>query len=348
MWRWIAGATAAALFAFGLFEYLDTLPVTNGELLFLRSRQPYLVSEAIAHMLRGSMSRVVIAGLLASFLLAALWMVAASVGRIAIVRGLLEYFRRDPTRPDSVGGISKDSERDVASNVSTHAVHANAPLPALLRLNFLRVGVALAAVFGFAGASILAGFASPDTNPSPWLAFFLFLPLAGLIGLAWWSLNWLLSLAGVFVVRDGEDAMGAISAAVSLCRERTGAVCAVTAWTVLAHLVAFVAATIAASMPVGFAAVVPWRLIFAGDVLVTLIYFAFADWLYTARLAGYVWIAEMPETVLKVALSPAPLFTVEPPAARPAEIVPVQTTIDRDELIVSDVQLPLEHRNLDG
>jgi hypothetical protein len=43
MWRWSTGATASALFLFGLFEYLNTLPVTNGELLFLRTRQPYLV-----------------------------------------------------------------------------------------------------------------------------------------------------------------------------------------------------------------------------------------------------------------------------------------------------------------
>ncbi len=94
-WRWTAGATAAALFVFGLFEYLDTLPVTNGELLFLRTRHPYLVGEAIAHILRGSLNRVVIAGLFAALMLAVLWIVAASVGRIATVRGLLDYFRRD-------------------------------------------------------------------------------------------------------------------------------------------------------------------------------------------------------------------------------------------------------------
>ena len=69
--------------------------MTNGELLFLRTRQPYLVGEAIAHILRGSLNRAVMAGLLAAFMLAALWIVAASLGRIATVRGLLEYFRRD-------------------------------------------------------------------------------------------------------------------------------------------------------------------------------------------------------------------------------------------------------------
>ena len=224
VWRWTAGATAAALLVFGLFEYLDTLPVTNGELLFLRTRHPYLVGEAIAHILRGSLNRAVMAGLFAALMLMVLWIVAASVGRIATVRVLLDYFRRD-----------------VAGNVRTSGVLMMARcvqarlyeccMPALLRLNFLRAAVALAAGFGFVGASILAGFASPDADPRPGLAFLLFLPLAGLICLVWWALNWLLSLAGMFAVRDGEDVVGAISAAVTLCRERTGAVFAVSVWT---------------------------------------------------------------------------------------------------------------------
>ena len=326
MWRWTAGATAAALFLFGLTEYLSTLPVTNGELLFLRTRHPYLVGEAIAHILRGSLNRVVISSLFAALMLGVLWIVAASVGRIATVRGLLEYFRRDAVRSVSAGGIPHDGERDVASNVSTKV----APLTALLRINFLRAAVAVAAVCGFMGASILAGFASPDANPQPGLAFFLFLPLAAMICWVWWALNWLLSLSGMFAVRDGEDAVGAISAAGTFCRERTGAVFAVSTWTGLAHLVAFVGASVVVSVPLGFAGVLPWRLIVLGIVFVTVAYFAVADWLYMARLAGYVCIAETPEALLRP-VPPAP--TVLPHVAGP----PVQTTIDRDEPILSDV-----------
>ena len=200
MWRWTAGATAAALILFGLFEYLDTLPVTNGELLFLRTRHPYLVGEAIAHILRGSLNRAASAGLFAALMLMVLWIVAASLGRIATVRVLLDYFRRDVAGNASASGVPNDGARDRASEASPSAV-----LPALLRLNFLRAAVALAAVFGFMGASILAGFASPDADPRPGLAFLLFLPLAGLICFVGWALNWLLSLAGMFAVRDGED-----------------------------------------------------------------------------------------------------------------------------------------------
>src|SRR5208282_690735 len=99
---------------------LDTLPVTNGELLFLRTRQPYLVGEAIAHILRGSLNRAVMAGILAAFLLGTLWIFAASVGRIATVRALLDYFRRNVADSGTAGDVRDDGERDVASSVSTN------------------------------------------------------------------------------------------------------------------------------------------------------------------------------------------------------------------------------------
>jgi len=332
-WRWVVGVTATVLFFFGLYHYLDTLPVNSGELLFLRSRQPYLVAQAIAHILRGTMGRVVLSALLATLLLGLLWIVAGAVGRIATVRVLLDYFRKDATRN------------------STNSFPAATAFPALVRLNFLRAGAAIAAVLGFIGASIIAGFVSPDTNPRPGLAFLLFLPLAALICLAWWTVNWFLSLAGMFVVRDGEDTIGAISAAVSFCRERTGAVAAVSVWTGLAHLVAFVSATTVISMPMGLAGLLPWRLVLFVMLLITMTYFALADWLYMARLAGYVCIAETPEALLK---PPPPLSAPTlPPVAHPiaqgppvqpnpvqtspAQTSPIQTSIDRDELILSDV-----------
>jgi len=333
MWRWTAGAAATAIFLFGLFEYLNTLPVTSGEMLFLRTRHPYLVAQAMARIFRGSLSRAVMAGMLAGLMLGWLWIVAASLGRIATVRGLLDYFRRDA---GSAGGAAHDIERDIASNVVANGFSGDGSLRALGRINFLRAAVALAAILGFVGAAILAGFASPDAAPQPGLAFLLFLPLAGLICLVWWALNWLLSLSGMLAVRDGEDAVGAISAAVALCRNRTGAVFAVSTWTGLAHLVAFVGATTVISMPLGFAGVLPWRVVVLGVFLVTLAYFALADWLYMARLAGYVCIAETPEALL-APLPPTPMST---PPEQVAVGRPVQTTIDRDEPILSDVADP--------
>jgi hypothetical protein len=306
-WRWTVGALAWALFLFSAIEYLDTLPVTKGDAALLSTRQPFLVGRAIAHILRGSLSRAVLAALFAALALSLLWIIAASLGRAATVRALLDYCRKDvPADPSS----------------ETQGATESRPLRALIGINSLRAALALAALLALVGAAVLAGFASPDKNPRPGLVVILFLPLAALICIVWSALNWLLSLAGIFAVRDQEDALGALSAAVTFVRERPGPVFAVSTWTGLAHLTAFSAAGTVISMPLAFIQVAPSRLVIAAVILVALLYFAVVDWLYIVRLAGYVCIAEMPEALAESAPLPAS---------------PPQTSIDREEPILSDV-----------
>jgi len=306
-WRWTAGSVACAFFFFSLIEYLDTLPVTNGDAALLRTRQPLLVGRAIGHIFHGSLNRAVLAGLLATLALSFLWIFAASLGRAATVRALLDYFRRD----------GADEVSAAMPNTITPR-----PLRSLIWLNFLRVALTLAALLAFAGAAILVSLASSPAHPRPALVFTLFVPLAGLICIVWPMLNWLLSIACIFVVRDGDDAVSAISAAIIFSQEHSGSVFAVSTWSGLAHLAIFSVGSTAASLPLAFIRVAPGRLVIAAFVLLTLAYFAIVDWLYIARLAGYVCITEMPEALAKPAPLPAP---------------PPQTAIDRDEPILSDL-----------
>jgi hypothetical protein len=103
----------------------------------------------------------------------------------------------------------------------------------------------------------------------------------------------------------------------------------------LAHFAAFIGATIAVSLPLGLIAALPVRLVLACMILVTLMYFAVADWLYTVRLAGYLCILEMQEAQPGLSpLSPAPTS-----GGQLASSTPVATTIDREEPILSDVPL---------
>jgi hypothetical protein len=337
-WRWTVGATASALFLFGTVEYLRTLPVSSGELLLLRTRHPILVGQAIARILRGSLDRAALAAMVAAIALACLWMIAASLGRIATVRALLEYFalrRHGEGILDSA--IAPDNgSGDEASDVSLKpsVVHSHT-LSSVLGINFLRAALLLAAIFGFEGASVLADFASPAASPQPGVAFILFLALGALVCLAWYCLNWYLSLAAVFAVRDGEDTLGALSSAVIFSRERSGALFGVSFWTGLAHFAAFIGATIAVSLPIGLLAALPWRLVIACMIFVSLLYFAVADWLYTVRLAGYLCILEMPEP--KPALSP--ISPAPTSAGQLASRTAVSTTIDREEPILSDLPL---------
>jgi len=315
-WRWVVGMTATALLFFGFFEYLDTLPVTDWDVVFLQTRHPFLVWQAIAHIVRGSIGRGVLSLILAALLLTLVWMVAASLGRLATVQAMIEYFRaRFAAIP---------SPALATDELKTQRIFH------LLRLNFLRVAVVLAALIGLAGTAIIAGFMSSPTNPHPGLALVLFLPMAWMVFLVCYALNWLLSLATVFVVRDAEDAVGAISSAVVLCRERTAALWAVSSWTAFAHLIALVGASTVVAVPLAARGVLPWRLVALGVILLTLGYFAVADWLYTARLAGYVCITDMPQA------QPAPMPPIIPPP-----VTQPSTTIDRDELILSDLPHPV-------
>src|SRR5579864_8132317 len=179
-WRWAVGATATALFFFGLFGYLSSLPVTRGEMLFLRSRQPYLVGQAILHILRGSLSRAVLSLLVATLLVTVVWTVAGSLGRIATLRAMLEYFGGRLAE-----GLSAQHDGIRAGEVTEHSY----PFSPLVFLHFLRAVLLLAAVLGFGGAIVIAGLVSPDAHPRPALAFLAFVPIAGLVWLFWSALN---------------------------------------------------------------------------------------------------------------------------------------------------------------
>ncbi len=318
LWRWSVGATAIFLFLFGAFEYLSSLPVTSAEILFLRTKQPILVAKAIAHIFRGNWNRGVAAALLAALALMLLWMLAASFGRMVTVAGLLDCFRRNASRADSAGIDSQPSATVFRS---------------LFRLSFLRIVVALGAISGIVGAAVLAGFALPDSDPNPGTAFLIFLFVAAPAGFAWWMLNWFLSLAAVFAVRDDEDALASISAAVALCCERAGAVFAVSFWTALLHLAVFIVATSVVFMPLALVGTIPWRVVVLATAVIALAYFAVVDWIYIARLAGYVFVAETPET-LPALQRPDPT----PRSGIPAAPIPSPATaVDRDELILGDL-----------
>src|SRR5579864_2569727 len=187
IWRWSIGATAVALFFFGLSEYLNTVPVTNGDLLFLRTRHPFFVAQAIAHIFRGSLTRAAMSAMVAVLLTALLWMIAASVGRIATVRVLVEYFReRLPS--------AADCDLAAATGQEVPALARHESFRSLMHLNFLRVVVVLASAIGFIGAAVLARMLSPSSDGGP-VFLLILLPVLTLICFVWWGLNWLLSLA---------------------------------------------------------------------------------------------------------------------------------------------------------
>lgn len=304
-WRWSFGAAAAALLSLSFLEYLDTLPVTGGDRFLLGTGYPVFVMRAMAHILHGSAPRFVAAFIVLAVALSLAWVVVAAWGRAATLKALLDYVRDDEPHTE-----------------------AAFRLRSLIGLNFFRVGATLAAIVGTAGAALLGSMTSSEKNPSPGSAFLIFLLIVFLTWSAWALINWFLSLAAVFVVAEGEDTFGAIAATADFCRNHFGAVLAASTWFGLAHLGALFVASIAASMPLMVAGVLPKAIVFGGFFLVALLYFVVADWLYMGRLAAYVWIAKGSEPEVVVAVTPPqpPTFTAPP-----------ETRVDPDDLILSDI-----------
>jgi hypothetical protein len=262
-WRWSFGLAATAVLVFTVREYLLTLPVTAGEMLLLRTRQPVLVLQALARIFQGSAPRALAAFIVLALALAVAWIALASFGRAATLKAAIEYFR--------------------GSLVRTHC------LPSLFALNSLRAATMLAATIGVVGALLVAKSASPADNPSPGAALLIFWLLTLLIGVTCSLLNWYLSLAAVFAVREGTPAFSSLIAATDLCRTRPGSLVAAGTWFGIAHVILFVVASSAVAFPLGFAEVLPGSMVFGGVLLVTLLYFAAVDFLYVGRMASYVF-----------------------------------------------------------
>jgi len=283
-WRWAFGAAAWTLILFLLIEYLDTLPVTPGDVFFLHTRHPRLVSQAIAHILSGSAQRLVTATLVGAAALTISWIFAASLGRAFTLKPLLDYF-----------GMTNSGGLTLLRTRFWRGEEEGWRLRSLVGLNFLRATLGLAAVLGILASATVAGFASSDSYPRPGWVFLIFVPLALLVALLWSAVNSFLSLAPVFVLHESQDAFGSISRAVEFCRNRASAV----AWSSTAfgllHFVAFVLATAAVFVPLAFVRVLPPGIALGAVLLLTMVYFAMVDFLHMGRLAAYVSILQTPE-----------------------------------------------------
>jgi hypothetical protein len=145
-------------------------------------------------------------------------------------------------------------------------------------------------------AALIAGLAAVrGEENSPGLFLLVFLPLSFLASLLWSVLNWYLSLAPVFAVRDGRNSVSSIAEAARAVRRNRGAFSSVSMVFGFVRLFAMTTATVIGLMPLALVGTVANEVVLVLIGLVTLGYFAFADFLYIARLAAYVRIVESSE-----------------------------------------------------
>jgi hypothetical protein len=299
-WRWLFGGAALALLAFTFLAYLDSLPVSNADRLMLRSGAPLLMADALSHILQGSADRLLRAAAVLVPGLAVLWTLAAGFGRAATLGPLMPL------------GRSLGTPR----------------LRPLLGLSFLRTALALAGIAAYMGAAMLAGALARDGETvRPDFFFAVFIPLFVLVVFCWTVLNWFLSLAPLFAVRDGDDMMGSIAASVHLYRRNRRDFAAVGTIFGIIRLFALVAVTMLSLAVVNLWGRISGAAIIAAVAAISLAYFAVADFLYVSRLAAYAEILERDRTAVVAPAEPTESSTQAPIVAQVAEKLEGASTV---------------------
>jgi hypothetical protein len=313
LWRWSFGAAFCLLLALCFAEYLRSLPVSKAQLLLIGSGQAVLVVKALQQILAGSSPRLIRAFFLLAVASAVGWVILASIGRAVTLQGLL-------------------ADRELPTQKVTFR--------SMLGLSVLRApGFIGACVFSLAAFALLAS--SQQGDSSVGAAIFLCVGLVTIIWLAWSAWNWFLSVAAIFVARDGCRTFPAIGRVAGMCADRPGALFVVGFWFGLARLVAVYVASMFCILFVGVAPLMSAAML-AALIASSLAYFLLADFLYIGRLAAYLSVADRP--LESLALPDARPFDSGQPC-QPASGAE-DAAIDQNELILSDRSA--EARPLDG
>lgn len=279
-WRWSFGAAAWFLIAIALDRALTATQISSAEIALASGNQA-LAADALARMVYDFLPRLALAAAVLIPALALLWIAAASLGRWITLRALLS------------GGFSG----------------ASGNFRSLLAVNFLRAALAVVAAAGLLGAGLIARILVGPGDPASAVA--VAMALAALVAFFWSVVNWFLALAPVFILRDGRGAPTAIADSLALLTRYLGEYLGIAfsfgllRGAALLVAIAFSLAPLAATNSVAVAVGL--------SIPIALAYFAVADFLYIARLAAFVGLAEGP--------GPKPVVVAEPqPSGGIAEV----------------------------
>ena len=303
-WRWTIGAAIWALGAGFIFEYFGSLPVRTLDRLLLSTGQPFLIWRALRDIFSGTAFRFVEAAIFVALGLTLAWIFVASLGRLAIVRSMIAEFGTEPP-----------ASRNAFGN--------------LLFLNFVRAAVALAAIVGIAGATLMTSSWWASTHVAVADAVRIVFLLWFVTALAWIVLNWLLSTAAVFVIARQESAFSAITSTLRTLQDRPAAMVAPGVLFGVPHVIGFGATFCLVLFLAPIAAGHPGALLVLWAVV--LLYSVFADFLYTGRLAAYAYLATGSEGW------PVWMARRTPPPLHPGGF---SASVDKDELILGDLPSP--------
>ncbi|HVJ05184.1 MAG TPA: hypothetical protein VM578_05910 [Candidatus Saccharimonadales bacterium] len=265
LWRWSFGLGLLALCFFAYARLRQAVLLSDADQLALAGQDPFAVAEAAKNILAEAMPLLLRTFVQIFSVASILWIACAALGRGIITRLMVRRLAADYSVT-----IASDAPR-----WTTFAI-----------LMFARVLMLLILVIGYLGGVIVAGMvSSPKQNPVvSGLIVFASLSLAVVI---WSYVNWVLSLAPIFVVRDALSPVDSVVAAIAFIRRNSPRLTAISLWNGTARGVIATLISIAGVSTAALHFALPSWAISALLVLETLVYFVVSDVFLVGRLAAY-------------------------------------------------------------
>jgi hypothetical protein len=259
VWRWsFALVTVLLLFAAGVM-LLGPLPIGDSWSTAWHSRDPRRIGGMIFITLSLLGGKAIIAAIVVPVVIAVFWSVLSALGRSVTVRRLH-------------GGVTPLGFRSI------------------LALQFLRAFVTwLSVVLLIAAIVGEALIATRGPRPDLALYYLLVMPSVLLLSVFWLTLNWYLSLAAIFG-RQGQSFRGAFRQARQEVRLQRSDFAGTGFVFLLLRTVALLVALAVCGLTSSMAGSAP-QSYFTLLMVVSLAYFAVADFLYMARMAAYLALA---------------------------------------------------------
>jgi len=259
LWRWSFALVACLLVAAVGLMLLGPLHVGSAWDTAWRSRDPQRMGSLFVAILLLLGAKAVMAAAAIPIAIALLWAILSALGRFATIKRL-------------------------RTGLTTLR------LSSILGLQFLRAFVAwFSFVLLFASTFGEALIASRGPRPDLVLYYLMVMPSVVLISALWLTVNWYLSLAAIFG-REGQSFRGAFRQARQTVRLQRSDFAGTGFVFMLFRTVALLVATAICGLFSGMAGSSP-QAFFVLLIVVSLAYFAVADFLYMSRMAAYLALA---------------------------------------------------------
>lgn len=260
LWRWSFAVLACMLVAGVGMMLLGPLHVGHAWDTAWSSRDPQRMGQLVlAVLLLLGMKVIVLAAIAVPLTIALLWGIFSALGRFVTVKRL----------------------RTGLTSLRFRSIFA---------LQFLRAFIGwLCLVLLFAAMFGEALIASRGPQPDLLLYYLMVLPSVILIGSFWLTVNWYLSLAAIFG-REGQSFRGALRQARQTIRQQRSDFAGTGFVFLLFRVVVLLVATAICGLTSGMVGSSP-QSYFTLLIIVSLAYFAIADFLYMARMAAYLALA---------------------------------------------------------